>query len=366
MRNFNLQDKSIALVHDYLYTYGGAERVMEVIHDIFPKSPVYTSYFIKDKFPKQFEAFNIKESFLGKISLKNTWLRKFFTLFIPFAFETMNLSKYDIIISDSAGPAKGVNSSKNSFHISYIHTPPWFEWGIAKARLRRRIYLPLLKAWDKRAAKKPNILLANSTTVADRIKTFYKRDSIILHPPVEIEKLRSYVKNTSEKEDYYLMCSRLDMYKGVSTVAKILVKNGKSMKIIGRGDDEKNLINLPSNIEYLGFVDDQKKAEVFAKAKALIVWNEEDFGITMVEAIALGTPVIALNKGGALDILEDMENGVLFDDQTEDSLMQAIQKLDNNKFDSEFIKQSADKFSREEFERKFLDILNSEYSKFLA
>jgi len=360
-----LKNKKIAIVHDYFYVYGGAERSVEVIHEMFPDAPVYTSYFLPSAFPESFSKWNIQESFLGKTSLKNTVLRKFFTLLCPKAIELFDFSDYDIVISSTAGPAKGAITKGKTKHISYIYTPPWFEWGIAKAPLRRKIYLPFMKKWDYRASQRPNKLVAISQVVKQRITQFYNRDSTIIYPPVEISRLQNSLgtQDFTLKEDYFVMGGRLELYKGVSIVAKILDKHGIKLKIMGKGKDAENLTGLSSNIEYLGFVSDEEKALLISKAQAFIMWNEEDFGITLVESLCCGTPIIAYGKGGALDIVQPGINGILFEEQTEQSFLAAIQKLQALDFNYKVVQESANKFSKEVFKKQFYKAIEALVSK---
>lgn len=354
--------KKIALVHDYLYTYGGAERVFQVIVNSFPNADIYTSYYLKDKLPEFWQKRKINEGFLGKIPiLKETFLRKYFTFPNFLSIYLLNLSKYDLIISSSSGPAKILRFNKNAKHISYIHTPHWEAWGIKNSKsILKKLIKPLLRYLEYYSSAKPTILLANSKTTQERIKKFYKRESTILFPPVEVKKIKKQLNNSGfQKEDYFVMVSRLDFYKGVSIVAKILDKAGYKMKIIGKGEDEINLKDLSSNIDYLGWVDDERKIETMAKAKAFIMWNIEDFGITMVESIASGTPVIAFKKGGALDIIREGINGIFFEKQTEKSLLEAIRKIEKMKFDYTKLKSTVEKFSKEEFVKKLNRIIEN-------
>jgi len=359
INNQNSSKKKIALVHDYMYTYGGAERVFEVMVEAFPDADIYTSYYLPEKMPDKFKSWRIHESFLGKIPfLKNTFLRRYFTFPNFLAMWLLDLKKYDLIISSSSGPAKAIRFRKDAKHICYIHTPHWEAWGIKNSKsIFIKIAKPLLRWLEFWSAQKPSLLLANSSTTQKRIKEFYKRDSVVVYPPIDVERIQNFLKDKSiKKEDFFIMVCRLDLYKGVSIVAKILDKNGYKMKIIGKGEDEKNLVGLSNNIQYLGPVDDETKWIEMAKAKAFIMWNVEDFGITMVESLACGTPVIALGKGGSRDIIEDEINGIFFERQTEEDLIDAIKKLKKTHFDQKYMVQSVQKFSRESFRKKLKEI----------
>lgn len=352
--NSKLSDIKIALVHDHLFERGGAERVLEALHEIFPKAPVYTAYYVEDKFHGLYEGWDIKQSFLRKVPClsklsSKSWFRTSLLFFYPFIFSRLDLTQYDLVISSTNnGQAKGVKVGKNGYHISYIHTPPKRVWGILPVYGLRKFLVKFLRRYDYKFSKMPDILIANSLNVQNRIKKFYKRDSLVINPPVLQKKLREW-SSGYEKEDYFVMGGRLDEFKGVSMVAKILDKHGYKMKIFGRGEDQRNLGNLSANIEYLGYLNEEKKAEVLAKAKAFIMWNEEDFGIGMVESLACGTPVIAYGKGGALEIVENKKNGILFKDQSEVGLIEAVEKISKLSMDLEYIRISAEKFDKEHF-----------------
>lgn len=354
--------KKIALVHDYMYTYGGAERVFEVIREIFPEADVYTSYYIREAMPESWKNWRIKESFLGKIPfLKNTFLRRYFTFPNFLGIWSLNLKKYDLIISSSSGPAKGVRYRKNAKHICYVHTPHWEAWGIKNSKsIFIKLAKPLLRWLEFWSSQKPSLLLANSSTTQKRIKEFYKRDSLILYPPIDVEKINHFLADKNiQKEDFFIMVCRLDLYKGVSIVAKILDKYGYRMKIIGKGEDEKNLQGLSKNIEYLGPVDDETKWAEMAKAKAFIMWNIEDFGITMVESLACGTPIIAYGIGGSTDIVVDKTNGLFFNEQSESSLIGKIHELKSMNFSKEKCIESSQVFSKKSFQNQILKLIEN-------
>lgn len=355
INNQNSSKKKIALVHDYMYTYGGAERVFEVMVEAFPNADIYTSYYLSEKMPEKFRSWKINESILGKIPfLKNTFLRRYFTFPNFLAMWLLDLKKYDLIISSSSGPAKAIRFSKGAKHICYVHTPHWEAWGIKNSKsMIIRLFKPLLRYLEFWSAQKPSLLLANSSTTQNRIKEFYKRDSEILFPPIDVEKIQDFLKDKNiQKEDFFIMVCRLDLYKGVSIVARILDKYGYKMKIIGKGEDEKNLVGLSDNIQYLGPVDDATKWLEMAKSKAFIMWNVEDFGITMVESLACGTPIVAYKAGGALDIVQEGVNGIFFEEQNEMGLINGIEELGKMKVDIENLKKSSNMFSKEMFMEK--------------
>lgn len=365
LNNKKVSTKKIALVHDYMHTYGGAERVFEVMHEVFPHVEVYTSYYISSEMPDSWKKWNIKESILGKMPfLKNTFLRKYLTIPNFIAMWLMDLRKYDLIISSSLGPAKAIRFRKDAIHICYVHTPNWVAWNIRQPKnFFEKIAKPLLRLIEIWAAQKPTLLLANSSTTKKRIKRFYKRQSIVVYPPVDVKRIQKFLDTKNiVKEDFFIMVCRLDLYKGVSVVARILDKNGYKMKIIGKGEDEKNLHGFSKRIEYLGPLNDESKWVEMARAKAFIMWNLEDFGITMVESLACGTPVVAFGQGGATDIVKNGINGVFFAEQSEESLLDAIRDLEKIYFQRNIIQRTAEKFSKENFIKNLNEVISKYYS----
>lgn len=357
-----LENKKIALVHDYFYTRGGAERVFEGLKEIFPDSPVYTSYYLEDKMPEFYKNWQIHESILGKIPiLKKTFLRRYFTLFNYLALRLLKIKDADLVISSSSGPAKGIRFSKGAIHVSYIHTPHWEAWGLKKTRkVFHILFRHLLKRLEFNSSWKPTFLLCNSKTTQERIRHFYLRDAKIIYPPVDVEEIIAHLKQIKiKKEEYFVMCSRLDPYKGISKVAEIISNSNLKLKVIGMpGADLENLQkHISNNIEYLGAVDDKTKWEIISAAKALIFWNVEDFGIVMAEALACGTPVIAYGEGGSVEIVKDGKTGTLFYEQNSESLINAIRKISKMKFKPVELQDSALRFSKLKFNNEILKFI---------
>jgi glycosyltransferase involved in cell wall biosynthesis len=365
----------IAIVHDYLKEYGGAEKVVEALLEIWPGTPVYTTVFLPEfagPHRSRVEKWNIKTSFLQHFPFKAK-LISLFRFVAPIVFSTMDLTKYDIVIVSSAGTYTSPNfvrMNKKSTLICYYHTPPRYLYGYPvandwKNNIARRVLLVLgqipmffLRILDKKAAQIPKYLIANSKEVAGRIKRFYNRDSTVIYPPVEIPETGPVVK----KENYYLIGGRVSRHKGHDIAIKAFTKLGLPLKVFGGTFASYGLDQFKKeagdNIEFLGEVSEKEKWELMKKAKAFIFPSEqEDFGIIPVEAMASGTPVIALGQGGPLETIIDGKTGLFFNSRTPESLMEAVKKFEKMKFNSEDCITQAKKFSKERFKkeiRKFI------------
>jgi glycosyltransferase involved in cell wall biosynthesis len=354
----------VALVHDFLVQYGGAEKVLEALHEIWPEAPIYTLFYDKKALP-QYKNWDIRVSPIQNLPFGVSHYRWYLAL-MPVAIERFDLRNYDLIISDSSAYSKGVLTHKNSIHICYCLTPTRYLWSDAYdyldgltgvERFLKKFLPPLLtylRNWDYLAARRPDYLLADSKFVAERIKKYYHRDSKVIYPPVETDKF--YL---SEKiGDYFLVLSRLRPYKRVDLAINAFNKLKIPLKIIGSGDDRVLRKIAGPNIEFLGSVSEEEKVRYLSQARALIFPQEEDFGITAVEAMAAGRPVIAYRGGGALETVIEGETGVFFDEQTWQSLANAVIKFNEQNFDSEKIRVHALKFSKERFKAEVLNFVN--------
>lgn len=355
----------LALVHDYLNQSGGAERVLKALCELFPEAPIFTLFYDKKKTNKEFEKRNIVTSFLDKIPLVSA-RHHFFPYIMPFGVESLDLRSYDCIVSDSGSFGKGIITSPHAIHISYCHTPSRFLWDgsqeyLASSRLPffaltlAPFALTYLRLWDIDASKRVDYFLANSSFIAERIKKYYKRDARILYPPVEVKK---FGQTQWRKSDYYLVLMRLVSYKRLDIVIKTFNELGLPLKIVGDGPLRRSLEKRArSNIEFVGHVPHENIAEYYGRAKALIFPQEEDFGISAVEAIAVGTPVIAYKSGGALEIIEEGKNGLFFPTQTAGALFRAIKIFQKMIFNDTIIKASGERFDESVFKEKFMGFL---------
>jgi glycosyltransferase involved in cell wall biosynthesis len=358
----------VALVHDYLREYGGAERVLESLHEIFPDAPIYTAYYNANGLgvhKERIKKWNINTSWLQKMPFAGKLVSPF-RIFAPMIFEGFDLKEFDVVISSSAIYfAKAVITKPEALHLGYIHTPPRYLYGYTtsfnyKKNIFTRIFGELanhfLRLYDFETSQRPDILIANSENVRERIKKFYRRDSVVIYPPVEMK--NSKVENP--KRDYYLYLGRVVRGKGVDIIVEACSKLNLPLKVAGGGPQLRELKNNSSeNIEFLGEVSDEERVELFANAKALILASEdEDFGITAVESQLAGTPVIAVKTGGYLETVTEGKTGIFFNEATTKSLVDALEKFDLVKFKEEDLIKNAQKFSKERFKKEILELID--------
>ncbi len=356
----------VAILHDYLNQYGGAEKVLETLLEIFPKADIYTLFYENKSELSAFKD-NIKQtSFLDfPLSRKK---HKFFIPFFPTASDNLKiLSGYDLIISDSAGYSKGFNTPKNVFHLSYIHTPLRYAWEFKnyfKSPLLKFLGSPLanyLKKWDLKSSKNPNKVLVPSNFIKEKVSNFYGIDSEILYPPVDWTHINS-ISKINKPENFYLAAGRLIGYKRFDLVIEAFKKLNLPLKIVGIGREIKNLKKLAGNsknIEFLGFIPKESLYELYSKTKGFIFPQIEDFGLVAAEAQSAGAPIIGLNAGGLKEIIKENETGIFFNEQNPNSLIEAIKKFENIKFDRIKISQRAKMFDKEIFKNRISFIANN-------
>ena len=360
----------VALVHDYLNQFGGAERVLLALAQMFPSAPIYTLFYEPSVFNAHLKGREIKTSFLD-----HPFIRRRHRLFIPLfakATESINLGdKYDLIISDSAGWAKGIKYKRGK-HIAYLHSPLRYAWepqewlGSLFPKPLVKLAYPItryLRHWDKITSQRPDVILANSAYTAQKIKKFYGREAEVLHPPVNNEMF--YPDLNPGKEDYFVAFGRLIHYKRFDLVVRAFNKLGLPLKIIGSGPEEAKIKKLieSKEIEMIPEIRDENiLRRIVSDSQAIIFPQVEDFGLTAAESLACGTPVIAYSAAGALEMVEDGVNGVFFNEQTEESLIRAVKHFQEIKFDQERITQSAQKFSQESFKKGLTSVINSSLS----
>lgn len=360
----SLENRNIALIHDWLTNFAGGERVLLEISKLFPKAPIFTSVY-DQKGARSFAGKDIRTSFLQKIPFMKS-KRELLVPFAPFAFEQINLSKYNLILSSCSMASKGVLSKPGSIQICYCHTPSRYLWepevdSRAKtglfSGLRQRV-AHNLRIWDRLAADRVDYFLANSKYIASRIKKYYQRDSIVVYPPVDIKAYEP--GKQSEIKDYYLFVSRLVRYKKCDLVIDAFNDLGLPLKVIGKGPDKKYLQRkAKSNIEFLGYLSNTDMKKYYQEAKAFIFAAEEDFGIVPVEAMACGRPVIAYGKGGVAETVVDGVTGMFFNEQTPQCLIEAVKKFNSDNYDPKKIRAQAEKFSNEVFRTKYMEAVES-------
>ncbi len=358
----------VALVHDYLNQYGGAERVLEAFCQIFPKAPIYTLFYDKRGTGSAFENRCVKTSFLQKAPWVKSHHRSFLML-MPLAIEQFDFSQYDLVLSDSASYAKGVITSPETLHICYCHTPTRYAWDdshkyideFGYSRPIKKIiplFMNYIRFWDEQAAARVDKFIANSSFVAKRIKKYYHRESEVIHPPIKT----SLFYLAEKPERYFLMVGRLLAYKRFDLAIKAFNQLGWLLKIVGDGPDRARLKKMArENIEFIGLVPDSKLKDHYAYCQALVFPQEEDFGIVPVEAMASGRPVIAYQGGGALEIVKPGVTGLFFKEQTVECLIDALKKFSTDDFNSKTIRERAMKFDQERFKEKIKSYINNEY-----
>lgn len=354
----------VAIVHEWLSTFGGSERLLFESLRLFPHADV----FALTHFPKNFQntalnGLRTKTTFLQTIPGVERHYRKLLPI-MPFAIESLNLSKYDLVISLSHAVAHGVKTHDRQTHISYISTPMRYAWhmrdeylnlhGLTSplVRLAANGTLNLLRRWDVSASARSDSLIANSNWTALHIQEAWKRESQVIYPPVDVHRFTT----VSHRDDYYVLVSRLVPYKMGIEIVKAFNVLGMPLVIIGDGPDLPAIQRIAkSNIKLMGYQPDSVVTDFMNRAKAFVYMATEDFGIAMVEAQAAGCPVIAYYKGGASEIVHDGETGLLFKEQTAESLTEAVTRFEAIKLNSKAASNNAARFSAERFRQEFSD-----------
>ncbi|MFA5157830.1 MAG: glycosyltransferase [Patescibacteria group bacterium] len=358
---------NIALVHDWLTEYAGADKVLFELKQIYPEADIYTSIYDADKVP-QFKKYKVYTTYLQKFPLAKK-LRSIMVPLMPLAFEQLDLSKYDLVISNSTSAAKGIITRPNTCHISYCHTPTRYLWmpemdsRASTSWLRRRVN-KTLKVWDIAAVARVDAFIGNSKNIQNRIRKYYQRDSEIVAPPVNTAYYHPEQEEI-EKKDFYLFVGRLIPYKKTDIVIEAFNNLGLELRIIGTGSEEKRLKTMAkNNIKFLGRASDEVLYDNLKSAKAVIFPSEEDWGIVPVEAMACGTPVIAYGAGGATETVIAGKTGEFFVKQTAESLMATVKNFNPNKYKFDDLRLQAEKFSTETFRKNFKDTVDKLYSDY--
>jgi len=365
----------VALIHDHLAQDGGAEKVLKVLADMFTEAPIYTLLYEKKHVDKYFRNRRIDTSIIQKLpgGIKHY---QWYLYFMPMAVEFYDLADYDLVISDTSSFAKGVITKPDCLHICYCHTPTRYLWSDTHQYINELKYnkwfkkiiglvLNSIRIWDRLAADRVDLFIANSKTVQKRIAKYYRRDSVVIYPPVETHKFSiRYDKSKSVSEKYFLAGCRLAPYKRIDLVIEAFKALGSSykLKIFGDGVDLERLkiiANSASNIEFLGRVSEAEKVALFENAEAFINPQEEDFGITVVESMAAGRPVIAYRKGGATETVIDEKTGLFFNEQESQSLIEALRRFSSERFNPIEIKEYAEQFSVANFTKQIEEFIKT-------
>ena len=353
----------LAIVCSWLNQYGGAERVLEVLHDMYPQAPLYTSIYRPETLPSSYANWDIRPSFLNKLPLAKSHHQIFLPLY-PVAFESMDFRGYDVVLSVTSAFGHGIITPAETAHVCYCLTPTRFLWSYtayiereglgALARSALPMFLKNLRLWDRAAADRVDQFVAISRTVQKRIQKYYRRSSDIVYPPVDTEG----EAGLDEREDYFLIVSRLVPYKRVDLAVQAFNQLGLPLRIVGDGRDRGALQSMAApNIQFLGYVSDEEKRSLMARCRAFLFPGEEDFGIAPLEAMAAGSPVIAYSAGGALDTVEDGTTGVFFEQLSPDSLIGAVHRFSEQTFDPHVLAEHAARFGSDRFRQEMDTVL---------
>lgn len=350
----------VAVVHDWLVTYAGAERVLEAILELYPESDIYSVVdFLKDD----------QRFFIKNKKVKTTYIQKFpfaaskyraYLPFMPLAIEQFDLSEYDLIISSSYAVAKGVITGPDQVHICYCHSPIRYAWDMKDQYLREaglekgikslvaRIIMHRVRLWDLACANRVDYYISNSDFIGRRIRKVYRRSSKTVYPNVDVDSFEV----VKDKEDYYFTASRMVPYKRMDLIVKAFSEMPeKRLIVIGSGPQFENIKSIaPPNVTLLGYQTSDVLKSYMQRARAFIFAAEEDFGIIPVEAQACGTPVIAFGKGGVCETVIDKKTGILFYEQTPSAICEAITRFENSPLlDPDEIRKNAERFSKATF-----------------
>ena len=371
-------DMKIAIVHDWLTSLGGAEKVLESILFLNPGAPLFTLVYRSEIFKGTLIAKHpVTYSFIQRLPGGLTRYRLYLPV-MPLAIEQFDLSDFDIIISSSHAVAKGVITGPDQLHISYVHSPIRYAWDLQHQYLREsgldrglkswiaRWILHKIRLWDIRTANGVDEFVTNSRFVARRIRKVYGRTATVIHPPVDVDAFSLH----EEKDQFYLTVSRLVPYKRVGLIMKAFAAMPeRQLVVIGDGPDYRKLAKIATpNVELLGYQDTAALRNYMQRARAFVFAAEEDFGIVPVEAQACGTPVIAYGKGGALETVKDGETGIFFFEQSEQAILDAVREFERNRdlFEAKRIRRHAEQFSRPRFQKQFSDFVNEMWRRFQA
>ena len=360
----------VALVHDYLNQMGGAERVVLAFHELFPDAPLYTSIYDPRRVDAAFQQIDIRTSFMQRLPFVKKHHQPFLPLY-PFAMERLDLRGYDLILSSSSAFGKGVITKPGTMHICYCHTPMRWCWNYDEYVEREQLgklargVLPFLitwlRVWDQTTAMRVDHFIANSPAVADRIQKYYRREAVVIPPPVDAG--RFLFDPTTQPEDYFLVVSRFMPYKRIDLAIQACNRLQLPLVIIGSGRDQQRLQQMAGpTIRFLGRLSDAEVLHYYAHCRALILPGEEDFGITPLEAQASGRPVVAYSAGGALASVIDGVTGTFFQEQTVESLAATLAAFDETRYDPQINRDHALEFDKPRFHRRIFQFIEAKMS----
>lgn len=358
--------EKIAIVYDWFDKWGGVERILLTLHELFPDASFYTSYYDK-KNAAWANSMDIHESYIRSLPYLIKHSRILSLPFYPFAFESFNFNEYGTVISVTSSFAKSIITQPGTQHICYLLTPTRFLWSGQKEyhtnSFPKHMFLPYFQKWDQLAAQRPDSIISISKTVQKRCATFYKRDSEVIYPPFDTRMWDNQIpKPFTDKLDktFFLVVSRLEPYKRIDLAIETFNASGMKLVVVGSGSEEKKLKTMAKgNIHFYSHLSDGELVHLYRNAKALIMPQEEDFGYVAVEAQYFGCPVITYSMGGVTEIVKDGITGLFFDTQTIDSLNDALERFHTMSYNltkqtKRYGKEFALKHSKEEFKKQFL------------
>jgi len=358
-----------ALVHDWLNQIGGAEDVLEVLVDLYPDVPIYTSLYWRDEMPAHWRQWDIRTSFIDRLPLAQRRQQLYFP-FYPMAFEQFSFKDYDLVISNKSGFCHGIITSPKTLHICYCLTPTRYVWRYQQYAEQEnlnplfRAVLPLfltnLRMWDRLAADRVDHFIAISQTVRQRIAKIYRREATIIYPPVDITRFAP----ADRVEDFYLIVGRLVPYRRIDILIEAFNRMQKPLLIAGSGRDRERLEGMSGpTIEFLGRVPDDSLPDLMARCRAFMWPGEEDFGISPIQAMAAGRPVIAYAAGGALETVIPGLSGVLFREQTPEAIVEAVEQFDALAVDGRAIARFAAQFDAANFKRQMRQFVDEKLNE---
>ncbi len=357
------KDRPLAIAHDFLIQMGGAENVVEVVAKAFPEAPIFTSATFGENLFPVFKSDRVKNTWMQRLPGMRKLHKKLFFLY-PFAFKSHRIPENSLTWISSSSFAKWIPKPRGANFVCYCHTPPRYFWNpdeyleneIGNPIVRKlvRAMMPLFRRSDYRQAQKVDLFIANSKNVQKRIRDCYNKDSVVIYPPVDVERFQV----SDREEDFFLIVSRLVAYKRIDLAVKAFSKAGKKLVIIGDGPDRARLEAMAGpTVQFLGRAPNDTVTEKMATCRGFVFPGSEDFGITPVEAQACGKPVIAFREGGALETVIDGETGVFFDEPNAESLAGALEHFDTVNWDRSTIRKNAERFSIDRFIAETREIL---------
>lgn len=360
----------LALVHDWLNQIGGAEDVLDTLVKLYPNSPLYTSIYAPELMPEHYRKWDIRTLWIDRMPGIHSHHQPYLP-FYPLAWGGLDLSAYDVVLSNKSGFCIGLQHGDNTLHICYCLAPTRYVWqtdsyiareGFGKPlQLALRPLIAALRRWDYNAAQRVNHFIAISTEIQERIKTYYGRDSVVIFPPVDTTRFQP----SNTVEDYFLIVSRLIPYKRIDLAVQAATQLGLPLKIGGKGRDLERLKAMAGpTVEFLGYVPDDQLPDLMARCKAFLFPGLEDFGITPVQAQAAGRPVIAFGGGGAIDTVIPGKTGELFYEMTVDSLAAVMQQFDVNRYNPTTIRAHAEQFDTSVFNRQISSFVEGAWDSF--